>query len=118
MDQNSNEQSLDQTLRSCAELCYEFENEIRAWSQAVFSGQIAFDPEVESVLRNEGTSLLSRALYMMADSRKSDVPCYVLEGNAALAAATFDLSGLLCNWVSPRLSVRPFHRRRPAAIAP
>ncbi len=102
--------NLDGALRHYAALCCEFREGVRQWGRAVFSGRVAFDPEVERAWREEGQRLYARALEMSAYGARAEVPCYVLDGRAALGAAVWDLYRLLNDWVTPKLAVGPAAR--------
>jgi hypothetical protein len=49
--------NLDGTLRQYAILCCEFCEHVRQWGRAIFTGQAAFDPEVERTWLDEGIRL-------------------------------------------------------------
>ena len=103
--------SLDDTLRHYAALCCEFREGVRQWGRAVFAGRVAFDPEVERVWLDEGVRLYSRAVEMSAYGQTAEVPCYMLDGQAVLQSALWDMYRLLENWVTPRLAVGPSARQ-------
>jgi hypothetical protein len=115
--------TLDATLRHYAALCCEFREGVRQWGRAVFAGRVAFDPEVERVLRSEGWRLCDRAVELLVSGDRAEVPCYVLDGQVILRSALWDLYHLLNGWVTPKLSVGPAARQAatlasdPAAIA-
>ncbi len=52
----------DIALRRYAEFCCELRDGLRRWGQAVFSGRVAFDSEVERDLLDAARRLYSRAL--------------------------------------------------------
>lgn len=112
--------SLDDALRHYATLCCHFREGVRQWGRAVFAGRVAFDPEVESVWLNEGKQLYARAVEMLAYGQNAEVPCYILDGQAVLRSALWDLAQLLGGWVTPKLAVGPSARHRvahpPAAL--
>ena len=103
--------NIDATLRHYANLCCEFRKGVRQWGRSVFSGQVAFDPEVEKVLQDEGHRLLTRAAEMLAYGQQAEVPCYALGGQAALQSTLLGLYMLLDKWVSPKLAVGPSARQ-------
>jgi len=103
--------SLDDTLRHYAALCCEFCEGVRQWGRAVFAGRVAFDPQVERVLLEEGARLYSRAMDLLAYGQKAEVPCYTLDGQAVLQAALLGLYQLLVGWVTPQLAVGPSARQ-------
>ncbi len=107
--------NLDGTLRRYAELCWEFCEQVRKWGRAVFAGQVAFDPEVERLWRNEAIRYYARASELLVDGARAEAgPCYVLEGRAALGYAAWHLQRLLAGWVTPKLAVAPLARQRVA----
>lgn len=103
--------SLDDALRHYAALCCQFREGVRQWGQAVFAGRVAFDPAVESVWLTEGVQLYARAIEMLAYGQKAEVPCYVLEGQAVLQSALWELGRLLGGWVAPKVAVGPAARQ-------
>jgi hypothetical protein len=105
--------NLDDTLRHYATLCCEFREGVRQWGRAVFAGRVAFDPEVERVWLDEGCRLYSRAVETLAYGQKAEAegPCYLLDGQAVLQAALWDLYQLLEGWVTPKLAVGPSARQ-------
>jgi hypothetical protein len=103
--------TLDDTLRHYAALCCEFRDGIRQWGLAVFSGRVEFDPEVEHVWRSEGLHLYSRAVEMLAYGQNAEVPCFMLDGQAILQSALWDLQQLLVKWVTPKLATGPSARQ-------
>jgi hypothetical protein len=103
--------NVDDTLRHYAALCCEFRESVRQWGRAVFAGRVAFDPKVEQVWLDEGVRLYSRAVEMVAYGQKAEVPCYLLDGQAVLQSALWNLYKLLKGWVSPKLAVGPSARQ-------
>ncbi len=109
--------TLDDALRYHATLCCQFCSAVREWGKAVFSGRVAFDPEVETVWRTEASDLFVLASEMYALGVKADVPCWELEGRDALGAALWDMHRLFSRWVTPKLAVGPAARHQPALSA-
>jgi len=103
---------LDQTVSHYGQLCSQLRAFIDQWAQAVFSGQIAFDPEVDSVLYEEARRLLRRAKAVAARGRALDGECFELQGLNRLHYQIFDLDFLVENWVKPQLAVSPAPRMR------
>jgi len=103
---------LDGTLRHYAALCRELRKNIRSWGRAVFTGRIAFDPEVEKVFRDEGKQLYSRAVQLLDFGDRAEGVCYMLDGQIFLRAALFDLQKLLNHWVTPQLAIGPSARQK------
>jgi len=103
---------LDNTLRHYATLCSEFRDGVRLWGREVFSGRVAFDPEVERVFLEEGNKLYFRSMEMLAYGQKEETGTVVLDGRVALQSALFLLNQLLAGWVTPRLAVGPSARVR------
>ncbi len=103
--------SLDDALRHYAKLCCEFREGVRQWGRAVFAGHAPFDPQVEEVWLDAGIGLYERAVEMQAFGWQAEVPCYELDGRAALDAALRNLDLLLRNWVTPKLAVGPAARQ-------
>src|SRR5438445_8244458 len=84
--------NLDAALRWYAALCCEFCEQARHWGHAIFSGQAAFDPEVEQVWLDAGRRLYDRARELWSYGQKqAEGPCYVLEGGAVLGSALWYL---------------------------
>lgn len=102
--------TLDAALRHYADLCCKLRDGVREWGQAVFAGRVAFDPEVERVWQTEGRRLFTRSVGMYVSAQRAEGPCYVLDGQAALGSALWNLQLLLDRWVSPRLAVGPSAR--------
>lgn len=105
----------EDALRHYANLCWEFREGVRKWGQAVFRGRVAFDAEVEKVLKGEGARLYARACEVAVCAQRAEVPCYILDEQGALRAALWDLHRLLNPWVTPGLSVGPAARHDPVA---
>jgi hypothetical protein len=103
--------TLDDTLRHYADLSRGFCDQVRRWADAVFAGQVAFDPEVERLWREEGSRLYSRAMEMWKQGQRADGSCFTLEGHLLLQAALWELDRLLKGWVTPKRSVSPAARR-------
>src|SRR5438132_5250185 len=104
--------NLDAALRWYAALCCEFCEQARHWGHAIFSGQAAFDPEVEQVWLDAGRRLYDRAREVWSYGQKqAEGPCYVLEGGAVLGSALWYLGQLLGSWVTPKLAVGPMSRQ-------
>jgi hypothetical protein len=104
--------TLEDTLLHYAALCCEYRENVRAWGRAVFSGEIEFDSEVERIWREEGKQLRASAVEVLGYGQKAEGPCYVLDGQAALQAALWNLEKLLKKWVTPKLAVSPSARQR------
>ncbi len=62
--------TLDEILESYAQICRDFCDQIRRWADAVFTGRSKFDPEVERILREEGSRLYNRALEILEVGRQ------------------------------------------------
>lgn len=107
--------SLDDALRHYASLCCEYRERVRQWGRAVFTGRVAFDPDVESLWLDEGLKLYSRAVGLLAYGQSAEVPCYILDGQAVLRSALWELSQILSHWVTPKLAVGPSARQGLAA---
>ncbi len=104
--------NLDDTLRHYATLCCQLREGVRQWGRAVFAGRAAFDPEVERVWQTEGWRLYCRAVGQLAYGQQAEVPCYILDGQAVLQSALWDLRQLLGHWVTPGLAVGPSARQK------
>jgi hypothetical protein len=106
--------TLDDKLRFCAQLCCEYREKVRAWAQAVFSGQVEFDRDVEQTLKDEGWRLHERAMRMLAHGQTVETqgPGYQPDGSSALRAALCDLTPLLRQWLTPSLAAGPGARNR------
>lgn len=110
-------QMLDERLDCCAEICCEFSAAITRWAASVFSGEVVYDPEAESLFRAEAAQIYAQAMKFWQVGRKAEVPCFDLPGQLKLQAALFELGWVLDGWVSPKLSVAPSARVRPALSA-
>jgi hypothetical protein len=102
--------NLDDTLLAYARLCCEFHEKVRQWGRAVFSGQVAFDPEVENHWLNEGNRLFDRASQLWDYGQEMHGECFVLEHGAALGSSLWRLQRMLLHWVTPKLAVAPLAR--------
>ncbi len=102
--------TLDATLRHYANLCCAFREEVRKWFRAVFAGKVEFDPEVESVWKNEGARLFERACSLWDTAQMSEGSCYILDGKIALGSALWGLQRLLQGWVTPMRALSPAPR--------
>jgi hypothetical protein len=103
--------NIDQAMTQYAKICCEFASALRAWGRAIFSGNAAFDPQVERHWLDEAARLRTRAVATLAHGRKAEDECYVLDGGAALRASLWELEQLLSKWVAPKLSVGPSARQ-------
>ena len=102
--------TLDAALRHHATLCCDLREGVRAWGREVFAGRVAFDPEVEALWLDQCGWLYARAADLYAYAGTAEVPCYTLEGRAALGTALLGLWQLLQGWVTPKRSVGPAAR--------
>lgn len=104
--------NLEQSIDHYVQLCGELRAYVNQWARAIFTGQVAFDPEVEETLKNEIRRLLQRSKQVAARGRAMDGQCFVLQGLNPLHCHIADFDYLLENWVSPRLAVSPAPRVR------
>ena len=102
--------NLDGTLRHYAVLCCEFYEQVRQWGRAIFYGQAAFDPEVETLWLDGGIELYRRASDLWAHGQEMQGECFVLQNGAALGSALWRLERLLSNWVTPKPAIAPLAR--------
>src|SRR5206468_2270121 len=102
--------TLDASINYYVQLCGELREYINQWARAVFTGEAAFDPEVETLLKGRVQDLLRRAKGIAARGRAMDGYCYMLQGLNMLHCYIADFDYLLTNWVSPRLAVSPAPR--------
>jgi hypothetical protein len=93
-----------------AQACDEFRAFLSEWAQAVFSGRVAFDPEIEDLLKREGTQLLRRAKSLAAHGRAIHGMTHDLAELKDFHGSIAALDYLLDNWVTPRLAVGPAPR--------
>ena len=107
--------TLDAALVRYANLCCKFRDQVREWGRAVFSGRVAYDPDVECAWLDEALRVYKRATDMWTHGQESEGQCYILEGRIFLQAALWDLYRLLSGWVTPKLAVGPSARRERAA---
>jgi hypothetical protein len=107
---------LDATISYHVQLCSELRQGISGWARAVFTGQVPFDPAVETLLKVEVQELLPHSKRVAAQGREKNWMCFELAGLNQLHYWIVDLDYLLENWVSPRLAVSPAPRvKLPAA---
>lgn len=102
--------NLDESIGHYVRLCAELRAYIGQWAQAVFSGKLEFDPEVDSLLNAEARRLLRRAKQVAARGRVMNGQCFELQGLDDLHYHIAALDYLLENWVKPRLAVSPAPR--------
>ncbi len=102
-----NHAALATALREHGELCHEFTEKVRAWGQAVFSGRIEFDPEVESVVRAEGARLANRVADLEKLGLAAGLADVTLGAMDAFRSAVERMNRLLNHWVRPQLAVGP-----------
>lgn len=118
-------ETLDLRLRHYAKICCQFQERVRKWGREVFAGRVAFDPEAERLYTEKGVQLCARAQELITSAEEAEeddeLPCFVLDGKAALKSALWDLERLIFRWVRPKLSVGPSARlgvpADPAAMA-
>lgn len=103
--------TLEAILRHYANLCCEYRDNVRRWGRGVFSGKVAFDPQVEQIWKMEGRKLFDRALQISVYGQKAQVPCYILDEQSALQSAVWGLHRLLFPWIAPKLAVSPSARQ-------
>jgi hypothetical protein len=101
---------LDESIRFHVQLCDEFRTFVDEWALAVFSGRIAFDREVEDLLKREASHLLRRAESVAVRGRAKAEVHYEFAELDALHGRIAGLDYLLKNWVSPQLAVGPAPR--------
>jgi hypothetical protein len=109
--------NLEEIINHYAQLCAELRAYINRWARAIFTEQVAFDPAVEELLKEETRRLLQRAKQVAARGRALDGQCYVLQGLNALHCHIADFDYLLENWVSPRPAVSPAPRVKLSSAA-
>jgi len=102
--------TLEKSIDHYVQLCGELRAYVNQWARAIFTGQTAFDPAVEDLLKEEVRRLLHRSKQLAARGRAMDGQCYVLQGLNPLHCYIADFDYLLENWVSPRLAVSPAPR--------
>lgn len=102
---------LDATLRQYAAACCEFCKRCREWGRAIFSGGVAFNPEVERIWLREGFRMQARASELWEHCRAGSGESFVLEDGAALGSALRWLERLLFEWVTPKLAIAPLARQ-------
>ena len=106
-DAAASQTMLDAALRDHAELCHEFTETVRAWRQAVFSGRIEFDPEVETVVLAEGARLAARIEDFWNRGAKPGPVTLDLTDPFAPQPPIERLNHSLRHWVRPQLAVGP-----------
>jgi len=105
--------TIDELIRHHGMVCFEFIDRVRAWANGIFSGQIAFDEEVERLWKTEGARLLSRAKEMYDRGKRAEEECYILDGRSCIMWAGCELAVLLEGWISPKLAIGPAARHNP-----
>jgi hypothetical protein len=124
--------TFETALTHYARLCCEYNEAVRQWGRAIFSGTAAYNEEAEAALHDEGIGLLLYTSELLGRSRALRIQCFILDGHERLESALSDLTRLLENWVTPSLAVGPMarnglaidskaaeeFRRRVAALAP
>jgi hypothetical protein len=108
---------IDEAILCHVKLCEELGQVVNAWARAVFKGQIAFDPQVEVLLKEQMRELTNQVKEIAACGREWNGRCYELQELNALHFHFADLSYLLEHWVTPQLAVSPAPRvRLPEAV--
>ena len=102
--------NLEESISYYVALCDELRGYVNEWARAVFTGRVAFDPEVEALLKKAAQALLGRAKQVAARGRATEGECFELQNLDALHYRIADFDYLLENWVSPRLSAGPAPR--------
>jgi len=96
--------TIEDALLHYAKICSDYVAETKAWGQAVFTGQAAFDPAVESLLRSTGAVLVNCATDLLLHSRFAQKDCAVCEESESgrnLKAALYEINKLVEHWVTP-----------------
>lgn len=104
--------NLDEAISHYVRLSASLHDYIGQWAQAVFSGRLEFDPDVDSLLNAEARRLLRRAKQIAARGRVMDGECFELKALDALHYHIVNFDYFLENWVKPRLAVSPAPRNR------
>lgn len=102
--------NLDESIKCHADLCRELLLALKHWANAVFKGQVAFDPQVEAEFRAQARDLLSHAERVAAEGREKNWMCFELRGLNQLHFWIAELDYKQKHWVSPRLAVAPAPR--------
>src|SRR6266853_1289431 len=71
--------NLEQTIAYYVVLCDELRTYIGEWAHAVFATELPFDPAVESLLKAEVASLLTRAEQVAVQGRVMNGVCFDLQ---------------------------------------
>jgi hypothetical protein len=101
--------NLDGKIKHYNGLCVQLREYVNQWARAIFTGQIAFDEQIENLLKQEIRQLLPRANLVAARGRALEKECST-QGLNDLKDHILDFHYLLENWVSPHLSVSPAPR--------
>ncbi len=106
--------TLDAKLRHYAQLCWDVRSTVRAWWEAVFSGRVACDPDVNKALYDKADQLYERASDLLIFNEAQAVgPCAPCDGHAVLGSALWWLKHLLDHWIIPKKAVGPAARHVP-----
>lgn len=102
--------NLDESIKCHANLCRDLLFALKQWANAVFKGQVAFDPQVEAEFQAQVRVLLPHAKRMAAKGREKNWMCFEFRELDQLHYWIADLDYLQEHWVSPRLAVAPSPR--------
>jgi len=102
--------NLDESVKCHADLCHDLLFALKQWANAVFKGQVAFDPQVEAEFQAQVRDLLPYAKRVAAEGREKNWMCFELQGLNKLHYLIAELDYLQEHWVSPRLAVAPSPR--------
>ncbi len=102
--------TLEERINHYVKLCDELLEYVGHWARAVFKGEIAFNSDVEHLLKQDAKLLLEGAKKCADSGRALEGRCYSLDDLNRLHRFIRSLEYQLAHWVSPRLAVGPAPR--------
>lgn len=104
---------LDEVLGCHLQYCTQLRDAVNHWAQAVFTGQVSFDPAVEAAFKSALRKAALDAAPHIQHGHDVHHECFDLERLQDLDACVVQINHLLANWVRPERSVSPAARTTP-----
>jgi hypothetical protein len=104
---------LDEQIGCQFDVCVALRSKLGHWVDAVFTGSIAFDPEVDALFRSEVRTAVNIARPLVDHGFEVETECYSLGRLDSLDEIVRDFESLLRNWVCPQKAVAPGYRVSP-----